>query len=85
MHHSQVGGMQLATVGSLPFLIALIIYGVFYIIVGLVTLVDKISDFRLLIYSLIVFCIMVFEAYTLFALETVPQASKTVRKNIALL
>ncbi len=73
--------MSLATAGTLPFIIALIIYGVCYVVIGVVAFLDKISEVRLLIYSLVVFCIMVLQTYTLFSLETVAQASATVRNE----
>ncbi len=80
--HTQDAGIRLATAGSLPYIVALTVYGLCYLIIGVVTFVDRISERRLLIYSLVVFFIMVLQVYSVFALTTIPRASNAVNAHL---
>ena len=75
---SQDAGVGLARAASLPIIINLVIYGVVYTALGIIVFADRISETRLLVYSIVFWVVMVLELYMWFSLQTVPKASNTV-------
>ena len=55
----QTGGMNLARWGSLPEVLVFVIIGVAFVAMSVIIIVDKISQVRLIIYSVVVWVLLV--------------------------
>lgn len=68
-------GPPLARYGSLPFLIIFLIFALVFATVFVISIVDKISQVRLVVYSIIVWMLLVLQTYSYFALAVHHRAS----------
>ena len=73
---------DVANYGELPFLLIFVFFSIVFAVISVVIVLDRISYMRLLVYSVIVWAVMVLELYALFAVNVHRRASDQVCVNI---
>ena len=68
----------MARVGELSLLLIFVLFGVVYIVMSVVILVDHVSYTRLIVHSLVVWAMMVLQLYALFSVNIHRRASDQV-------